>query len=331
MEIVKALVLAGRSHDDKPWPSVRSLPKALVPVANRPILFHALEALARAGVQQATIVADPHTAAVLRDAVGDGDRFAVDVRHAVCETGAGLRAILTENETFVGGDPVVVQHAGALLRNRIPAHMAAFAADELDALAMRLHPPVGAARAFAPADGGWLLSNRAVGMVCEAPAGADPIAAVRRHGGHVSVEDAEGWLLGEGAQDTLLQANRLVLQDLVASVDPASLDGTELQGPVVVHPTARLRNSLVRGPAIIGPRTELINAYVGPYSSIGADVTIEGAQIEHSIVFAGAELRFVGTRIETSVIGRGARVVRRFDVSDALRLSVGDRAEIVVG
>src|SRR4051812_30815307 len=167
MEIVKALVLAGRSDDDKPWPSVRSLPKALVPVANRPILFHALEALARAGVRQATIVCDAHTAAIMRDAVGDGDGFAVDVRHAVCEPAAGVRGILCDAEAFVGDDPVLVQHAGALLRDRIPVHMAAFTADSLDALAMRLHPPVGAARPFAPADGGWLLSNRAVGMVRE--------------------------------------------------------------------------------------------------------------------------------------------------------------------
>ena len=67
----------------------------------------------------------------------------------------------------------------------------------------------------------------------------------------------------------------------------------------MVHPTARLENSLVRGPAIIGPRARLRDAYVGPYTSIGADVVMEGAEIEHSIVFSGAELRYVGARLES--------------------------------
>ncbi len=59
MEIAKALVLAGRTDRDQPWPSVRSGPKHLVPVANRPILFHHLEALRTAGVLEATIAVEP--------------------------------------------------------------------------------------------------------------------------------------------------------------------------------------------------------------------------------------------------------------------------------
>jgi glucose-1-phosphate thymidylyltransferase len=72
------------------------------------------------------------------------------------------------------------------------------------------------------------------------------------------------------------------------------------------------------------------DAYIGPYSAIGADVVVEGTEIEHSIVFPGAELRFVGTRLETSIIGKGARVVRSFGVPNALRLSIGDGAEVAL-
>ena len=43
-----------------------------------------------------------------------------------------------------------------------------------------------------------------------------------------------------------------------------------------------------------------------------------------------AQLRFVGTRLESSVIGRGARIARGFDVPAALRLSVGEGAEVVL-
>ena len=113
-------------------------------------------------------------------------------------------------------------------------------------------------------------------------------------------------------------------------MDPSAHPGSEFQGPVMVHPTARLEDTIVRGPAIIGPGARLTHAYVGPYTSIGADVRIDGSQIEHSIVLDRAELLNVGSRLETSVIGRGARISRKFVVPTAMRLSVGDGAEVTV-
>jgi glucose-1-phosphate thymidylyltransferase len=159
---------------------------------------------------------------------------------------------------------------------------------------------------------------------------ADPIAYVREQGGQARVQEVDGCLPCHGDQNTLFEANRRMLEDIVTDFDPDCVVASELQGAVIVHPTARVESSLVRGPAIIGPRTRLKDAYVGPYTSVGADVVIEGSEIEHSIVFSCAELRFVGTRLETSIIGKGARVARSFGVPNALRLSIGDGAEVAL-
>ncbi len=97
---------------------------------------------------------------------------------------------------------------------------------------------------------------------------------------------------------------------------------------MVVHPTARIESSVVRGPAILGPRARLIDSYVGPYSSIGPDVVIEGAEIEHSVVLAGASIRHLGGRLEASVVGPRAKVFRDFRLPRALRLQVGEGAEV---
>ena len=327
MEIAKALVLAGRSVDDRPWPSARTMPKPLVPVANRPILFHNLEALRRAGMLEATIAVDPDTASAIRGAVGDGSDWGLSVRYAECPSGIGLDGALARARDFVGDEPVLVQQAGALLRERIPPHIAACAGERLDALALRL-PDLQADGG--PADGGWLLSERAVAMLAGDDRVTDPLARVRDGGGLVRVQAVDGCLPCQGGQETLLDANRRMLEELVPDVDPACLQRSRIQGPVVIHPTARIESSLVRGPAIIGPRARLTEAYVGPYTSIGADVVVEGAQIEHSIVFPGAELRYVGTRLESSVIGHRARVVRSFGVANALQLSIGDGAEVAL-
>jgi glucose-1-phosphate thymidylyltransferase len=128
----------------------------------------------------------------------------------------------------------------------------------------------------------------------------------------------------------LLEANRHALASLTTDVDGAMLEDSEIQGAVVIHPTATLQNTLVRGPAIIGPRSRLVDSYVGPYTSIGADVRIDGTEIEHSIVMDAAQLLFVGSRLETSIIGRGASIVRRFDVPSAVRMSIGDGAQVAL-
>ena len=81
MEIAKALILTGRNAYDRPWPSVRSCPKHLVPVANRPILFHNLEALRKAGMLEATIAVEPESAEPIMAAVGDGSDWNLAVSY----------------------------------------------------------------------------------------------------------------------------------------------------------------------------------------------------------------------------------------------------------
>jgi glucose-1-phosphate thymidylyltransferase len=153
---------------------------------------------------------------------------------------------------------------------------------------------------------------------------------VRERGGEVSVRASDGCLPCHGGQDRLLEGNRRMLEDLVAEVDPALHPSCEFQGPVRIDPTAQLDHTLVRGPAVIGPGARLSHAYVGPYTSIGAGVTVDGAEVEHSILLDGAALLHVGARLESSVLGRGARVARSFAMPTAMRLSVGDGAEVTV-
>ena len=326
MEIAKALVLAGRTARDQPWPSVRFGPKHLVPVANRPILFHHLEALRTAGVLEATIAVEPESAQLIGAAVGDGADWNLAVNYVAWTPASGIGGALEAARDLIGDEPVIVRPGDALHREQIHPHIAEFAGGRIDAMGLRMS---GAPRD--PMGGGYLLSRRAVGLLSERPRlCGDPLAGVRRHGGHVLVREIDGCLPCHGDQDALLDANRRMLEGLERDVDEGMYPDCEFQGPVKVHPTAQLDHTLIRGPAIIGPGARLSHAYVGPYSSIGANVTLDGSQIEHSIVLDDAELLHVGSRIETSVIGRGARICRSFMVPSAMRLSIGDGAQVTI-
>jgi glucose-1-phosphate thymidylyltransferase len=330
VEIAKAVILAGRTSDDQPWPSVKSGPKQLVPVANRPILFHNLEALRRGNLLEATIAAPPDCERSLQAAVGDGSDWGLQVHYARWEPDAGVAGALAVARRFVADEPVLVEPADALLREELHPHIASFAHRRLDALALRL--PAGArGETRVPTIGGYMLSPLAVSILLgRARDARDVLRQVRDEGGDVRTQEIDGCLPCHGGQEQLLVGNRRTLEALPGDVDPAQFPTCDFQGPVSVDPTAHLEHTLIRGPVVIGPGCRLSHAYVGPYTSIGADVTIEGCQIEHSIVLPGAELRHVGTRLETSVIGRGARVSRSFGLPSAMRLSVGDGAEVTL-
>ena len=330
MEIAKALIFAGRTPHDKPWPSVKAGPKHLVPVANRPILFHNLESLRRAGMLEATIAAEEDGMAAIAAAVGDGSDWGLTVRYVPWQPPTGLSGALAAACEFMADEPVLVEPADVLHREHIHPHIAAFATERLDAMALRV-PGAPCGAHGEPVAGGYLFSRRAVSMLlAAAPAVLDPVAGVRQQGGQVRVQAIDGCLPCHGGQDRLLEGNRRMLEELRGDVDPAAFPTCDFQGPVLVHPTAELDHTLIRGPAIVGPGTVLSHAYVGPYTSIGAQVRIEGSEIEHSIVLDDAEILHVGMRLDTSVIGRGARVHRRFGSGTGMRLSVGDGAEVTL-
>jgi glucose-1-phosphate thymidylyltransferase len=330
MEIAKALILTGHGGQDRPWPTAPLGPKHLFPVANRPILFHNLEALRAAGVLEATILVEPDAGVAIERAVGDGRDWDLNVRYEEWCASRGIGGALATGRDFIGDEPVLLQQGDALLRDCMHGHIAAFAREELDTLALRLARDNEPKLPRTPAPG-YLLSPRAVSILLDAPeASANPVAGVRAHGGRVRVQRVDGSMPCHGDQDSLLESNRCMLEGLESSYDPASLDDCRVQGTVVIHKTAAVRRTLLRGPAIIGPGAVITDSYIGPYTSVGSGVVLEGSQIEYSIVLPGAELRFLGTRLESSVIGRGARIVRGFDLPGAIRMSVGEGAEVIL-
>jgi glucose-1-phosphate thymidylyltransferase len=99
---------------------------------------------------------------------------------------------------------------------------------------------------------------------------------------------------------------------------------------VVIEPGARLERASVRGPAIIGAGSRITDAYIGPYTAIGENVTIDRAEIEYSIVLSGSSVQELDGRVEASLIGRNVRIARSPTLPKAYRFVVGDNAEIAI-
>lgn len=328
MQTTKALILAECERDARPSSISPAPPRGLFPLANRPVLFHNLEALRAAGVAEAAIFAQPRTSRAIQEAVGDGRAWGLNVHHADWDPSVGVGGGLAAARDFLGDAPAIVQHGDALLCDQLSRFMSAFDRERLDTLALRLQRArSGATRGRTP---WYVLSRRAISILAGGRSAEGPVAGVRAHGGRVRIAHVDGCVPSECDSEALLESNRRLLSNLRPTLEGVNLDGSKVQGPVDIDATATVRGSLLRGPVVVGPGAEVIDAYIGPYTAIGAGAVIEGTEIEHSIVLPGAELRFVGTRLESSVIGRGARIVRGFRLPGAIRMAIGDGAEVVL-
>lgn len=96
----------------------------------------------------------------------------------------------------------------------------------------------------------------------------------------------------------------------------------------MIDKRAFVRESVLVGPVVIGPDARMSEAYIGPYAAVGAGARIEGADIERSIISSGASVLHFGRRLTASVVGCDARVYHDFSLPRALRLRVGDAAQV---
>jgi glucose-1-phosphate thymidylyltransferase len=151
-----------------------------------------------------------------------------------------------------------------------------------------------------------------------------------REDSHVQARVVREWRAFAGDTRDLLDMNRAVLDTLDAPVSSAQNNGNRFEGRIFIDPTASVSSSVICGPVIVGAGAQIADSYIGPHTSIGEGVHVEGAEIERSIVFAGASILHLGGRLVASVVGREARVFRDFSMPRAMRLQVGDGDEVAL-
>jgi glucose-1-phosphate thymidylyltransferase len=354
METLKGLILSGGAGT-RLRPITHTSAKQLVPVANKPVLFYGIEALVEAGIGEIGIIVAPETGDEIRAAAGDGSKFGAEITYIEQDRPAGLAHAVLTAEDFLGGSPFVMYLGDNLLRNGITDLVGAFREHEPDALILLTQVPDPWHYGVAELDGGRVIrlvekpkdppSDMAlVGVYMFTPAIfpaarsiepswrdeleiTDAIQHLIDDGNRVESHTVRGWWKDTGQLADMLEANRLVLEDLERRVE-GELEDAKVEGRVVVEADARLERSLVRGPAIIAAGSRIADSYVGPYTSIDHDVEIVGSEIEHSIVLAGARIANLGTRMEASLLGRNVNLERGESVPKTLRMIVGDNAEI---
>jgi glucose-1-phosphate thymidylyltransferase len=355
MEQLKGLILSG-GKGTRLRPITYTSAKQLVPVANKPVLFYGIEAMASAGIREVGIIIAPETGGEIRDAAGDGEQFGVSITYIEQDAPLGLAHAVLTAEPFLGSDPFVMYLGDNLLQGGIEDLVANFRRNQPEALILLTKVPDPQNFGVAELDAGGgvtrLVEKPAepasdlalVGVYMFTPRIHEAAKAIQPSlRGELEITDAiqwlvdsafaveshivRGWWKDTGRLDDMLEANRLILETLERRVEGELVD-SQIEGRVVIEVGAVLERTTVRGPAIIGAGAHLIDAYIGPYTAVGRHCVIESAEIEHSILLEGSSVRGLDGRMESSLLGRDVKIARGTRQPRAYRFMVGDSSEI---
>lgn len=338
-------------------PITHTSAKQLVPVANKPVLFYGLEAIAEAGISEVGIVVGD-TADEIREAVGDGSLFGIKVTYIPQEAPLGLAHAVLIAQDFLGDDDFVMYLGDNFIVGGITGLVDGFRVERPEAQILLTKVPNPTSFGVAELDGDGRVvgleekpaqpkSDLAlVGVYLFTPAIHEAVRSIEPSWrGELEITHAIQWLIDAGRdvrsttisgywKDTgnvtdMLEVNRSVLETVQAVNEGTADEGSEIIGRVRIEAGARVSGSRIVGPVIIGAGSVVNDAYIGPYTSVSQDCRIEDSEIEYSIVLRGSSVTGV-RRVEASLIGRDVEVTPAPRNPKAHRLVLGDHSKVQI-
>ena len=350
---MKALILAGGTGS-RLRPITFSMAKQLVPVANKPVIEYGIESIVAAGIHDFGIITGD-TGPAIQAALGDGSRWGIDITYIPQPAPLGLAHAVTTAKGFLGesdfimylGDNLIKssvsglvlefqnhQPAATILLTQVPNPSDFGVAEMADGKVVSLEEKPKAPRSNLALVGVYLFDKRiheSIARLKPSKRGeyeiTDAIQGLIDSGLTVRSHIVEGWWKDTGTVEAMLDANRLILED-VEPCNHAECEDSRIEGRVSIGKGSRVRCSTIRGPVIIGENCLIENSFIGPFTSIDSNSTVRLTEIEYSIVLSDCSLDQISSRIESSLIGRGVRVGRSNGVPKTLNLVLGDSSAV---
>ena len=353
---MKGLILSG-GKGTRLRPLTYTNAKQLIPVANKPILEYCVEAMRDANIKDVGIVVGDTKKDII-ETVGDGSRFGLNVSYIEQEAPLGLAHAVKVSESFLKGDRFVMMLGDNLIIDGIKKFVDSFDKDNANShiLLSKVSNPnqfgVAVIDAGKVVDlfekpkefisdlalvGVYLFDEEifeAVKQIEPSHRGeleiTDAIAWLIKHGFTVSHHIVSGWWKDTGKLEDILEANRMVLDQIEERCDGDVDDESLIEFKVVVEIGAKVFNCRIRGPAIIGASSVIRDSYIGPFTSIGANCHIRGVELEQSIVMDGCEITDAGVRISDSLLGKNVKMSKTDRLPKTIQIMAADNSMIVI-
>ena len=357
---MKAVILAA-GQGTRLRPVTLTMPKPLVPVANKALIEYAIDLLREAGLGDIGIVVNSLESPIPQQ-LGDGRRLGVRLEYIVQEEQRGLAHAASLAQPFTGDDPFCMFLGDNVFKDRLTDLLAGFPASDAEAAVALTEVPDPERFGIAELDSNCGRIRRVIekpqnpksnlaisGVYLFRPSIFEAIRNIQpswrneleitdaiewliRQGKRVQPHILQGWWIDAGKPESIIQANQVLLGELPYTPPPTSRDqirgNSEVSHRVLIGEGSQIVDSVVRGPVIIGDRVRIRNSYVGPYTAIGDNVVVEGSEIEDSIVMKDCVIRNLPGRIDSSLLADNSQVTSAEHVPAALRLILAENSYV---
>ncbi len=357
---MKALITAG-GRATRLRPITYTINKHLIPLANKPMIFYAIEKLADVGIKEVGISVNPGEEEIQR-ACGDGSKWGVSLTYIEQKGGPlGIAHVVNNAKDFLGDEPFIFYLGDNIILGSLKRFVEKFEQEKLncvlalsrvkdpqrfgvpelkDGRIVRVEEKPSQPKSDYAVTGIYVYDRNffeAFGHIKPSERGEYEISDIHtwliENGKAVGYEEITGWWKDTGKPEDLLEGNQLLLGEMAeGSRTGAGIEaGAVLQGKISIGKDVIIGpRVLIRGPVVIGDGCRIENSYVGPYTSIGNEVEIYNTEIEHSVVFDYVDIN-CSKRIVDSLIGMNATVSSAHDTLPlGHKLVIGDNAVVEI-
>jgi glucose-1-phosphate thymidylyltransferase len=353
---MKALIASG-GRGTRLRPITHTQNKHLIPIANKPILYYAIEAAVKAGINEIGIVHNGDSQEV-PNYVGDGSKWGVQIKYIPQPEPGGLAQVVALGEKFVGKEKFVFYLGDNMIVTDLKPFIEKFEVGDWNCFLtlakvkdperfgvpeikgnriVRVEEKPKAPKSQYAVAGIYLYDHHifeAVKSLKPSARGELEISDAHQylidHGYKIGYAEITGWWKDTGKPTDLLEANRLVLDNTSSRIEGEIDRTSDVAGKVVIEKGTRIVNSKVRGPAIIGRDCLIENSYIGPFTSIGDRTQVKNSEVEYSIVLRDCKIDSVGIRIEGSILGNDVEIVEASGKPRVHRFMIGDQSRVEV-
>jgi len=329
-----------------------SVPKHLIPLANKRILQYNVEKVIDAGIDEIGLVVSPEMETAYREVLGTS-KWGASISYIHQEDPQGLAHAVACARDFVENEPFLVYLGDNLLESGLREMVSKFQKD--NSLASILLAPVDDPERFGVAEiengeitnlvekpdhppsnlaivGSYLFEKEifeAIEKIEPSDRGeleiTDAIAKLISEGSKVTPSRIKGWWLDVGRPADAIEANRVLLEDADLKLEGKPTN-SELRNrsKLGIPKTSRIEDSLIEGPARLGEEVEVINSTIGPNVSIGEGVTIKNAEVTDTIIMAGSKIE--NAKLSDSLMAKEARIELG---GNRISARLGNQAEII--
>lgn len=360
MKIRKA-ILTGGGRATRLHPITTTINKHLLPLANKPMIFHAIEKAIEAGVREIFINTNPGETE-LQKYIGDGGHWGIKVTFYE-QTGGpqGLAHVVKEAEQFIRNEPFLFYLSDNILLGSIAETVREFEEGQYDCmLALSrvedperfgvpvfneknqlvdvLEKPANPPNNFA-VTGIYLYGPKvffdAFNNIEKSARGEYEISSIHsdflKRGLKVGYKEITGWWKDTGKHEDLLSANKLLLDHMGSADFPnhgTIQTGAQISGNVHIGIGSRISSDVkIIGPAIIAENCVLEHCQIGPYVTITQGTEIKNATIDHSIILDNCVID-CDLHISQSILGKHITLVEKREGHLGRKMIIGDRTVI---